>query len=81
MYCLLNRTLCYLLPALVEGVYLDPVVCVLLQDFLCVFISVEGVHEDQGHVCVVSLVQVLWGVQNKQQRLASLVQQQTDRRA
>lgn len=47
-------------PALVKGVYLDAVVCVLLQDLLCVFICVEGVHEDQGHIRVVSLVQVLW---------------------
>lgn len=59
---LLNRTLFYdraPSPALVKGVYLDPVVCVLLQDFLCVFICVERVHEDQRYVCVVSLVQVL----------------------
>lgn len=49
-------------PALVKGVYLDTVVRVLLQDLLRVFICVEGVHEDQGHVCVVSLVQVLWDV-------------------
>lgn len=47
-------------PALVKGVYLDAVVCVLLQDLLCVFICVERVHEDQGHICVVSLVQMLW---------------------
>lgn len=47
-------------PALVKGVYLDTVVCVLLQDLLCVFICVERVHENQGHVCVVSLVQMLW---------------------
>ena len=49
-------------PALVKGVYLDSVVCVLLQDFLCVFICVEGVHEDQGDVCVVRPVQVLWDI-------------------
>lgn len=46
-------------PALVEGVNLDTVVCVLLQDLLGVFIRVEGVHEDQGNVCVVRFVQVL----------------------
>lgn len=48
-------------PALVKGVYLDAVVCVLLQDLLGVFVRVEGVHEDQGHVGVVRLVQVLEG--------------------
>ena len=47
------------LPALVEGVYLDTVVCVLLEDLLGVLVSIEGVHEDQGYVCVVGLVQVL----------------------
>lgn len=47
------------LPALVEGVYLDAVVCVFLQDLLRVFVRVEGVHEYQGHVCVVGLVEVL----------------------
>lgn len=46
-------------PALVKGVYLDAMVCVLLQDLLGVFVCVEGVHEDQGHVGVVRLVQVL----------------------
>lgn len=46
-------------PALVKGVYLDSVVCVLLQDLLCVFICVEGVHEDQRNICVVGLIQVL----------------------
>lgn len=46
-------------PALVEGVYLDAVVCVLLQDLLRVFIRVEGVHEHQWYVCVVGLVQML----------------------
>lgn len=46
-------------PALVKGVYLDAVVCVLLQDLLGVFVCVEGVHEDQGHIGVVRLVQVL----------------------
>lgn len=46
-------------PALVEGVYLDAVVCVLLQDLLGVLIRVEGVHKDQWHVCVIRFVQVL----------------------
>lgn len=55
-------------PALVKGVYLDAVVCVLLQDLLGVFVCVEGVHEDQGHVGVVRLVQVLW---EKRRRLWS----------
>ena len=48
-----------MLPALVEGVYLDAVVRVLLEDLLGVLVSVEGVHEDQGYVRVVRLVQVL----------------------
>ncbi len=57
---LLSAGLCHVIsPALVEGVYLDAVVCVLLQDLLRVFVCVEGVHEDQRHVCVVRLVQVL----------------------
>lgn len=46
-------------PALVEGVDLDPVVFVLLQDLLGVVVRVEGVHEDQRHVGVKRLVQVL----------------------
>lgn len=46
-------------PALVEGVYLDAVVCVLLQDLLGVLVRIEGIHEDQGHVGVVRFVQVL----------------------
>ena len=46
-------------PALVEGVDLDTVVRVFLQDLICVFICVEGVHQDQGHVGIKSLVQVL----------------------
>lgn len=49
-------------PALVESVYLDTVVCVLLQCLLCIFVCVERVHEDQGDVCVVRLVQVLWDI-------------------
>lgn len=44
--------------------YLDAVVRVLLQDLLRVFVCVEGVHEDQRHVRVVSLVQVLWDVKS-----------------
>lgn len=55
-------------PALVKGVYLDAVVCVLLQNLLGVFVCVEGVHEDQGHVSVVRLVQVL---QEKRRTLRS----------
>lgn len=51
-----------LLPALVKGVYLDTVVCVLLQDLLGIFICVEGVHEHQGYVCVVGLVQMLQNI-------------------
>ena len=39
--------------------YLDTVVCVFLQDFLGIFIRVEGVHKDQRNVCVVGFVQVL----------------------
>lgn len=49
-------------PALIEGVDLDPVVFVLLQDFLSIFICVEGVHEDQWDISVVRLVQVLWEI-------------------
>lgn len=44
--------------------YLDAVVCVLLQDLLGVLVRVEGIHEDQGHVGVVGFVQVLQ-VKNK----------------
>lgn len=50
-------------PALVEGVDLHPVVRVLLQDFLCVLVRVEGVHEDQRDISVVRLVQVLRALQ------------------
>lgn len=46
-------------PALVEGMYLDPVVCVFLQYFPGVLVSVERVHQDQRDVRVVRLVQVL----------------------
>lgn len=52
-------------PALVEGVYLDAVVRVLLQDLLGVLVCVEGIHEDQRHVCVVPFVQVLQGKKKK----------------
>lgn len=38
---------------------LDPVVFVLLQDLLRVFVRVERVHEDQRHVGIERLVQVL----------------------
>lgn len=41
-------------------------VCVLLQDFLSIFVCVEGVHEDQWDISVVRLVQVLLVIQNKQ---------------
>lgn len=51
-----------LLPALVKGVYLDTVVCVLLQDLLGIFIRVEGVHEHQWYICVVGLVQMLQNI-------------------
>ena len=47
------------LPALVEGVDVDLVVFVLLQDLLGVFVGVEGVHEDERHVGVERFVQVL----------------------
>lgn len=43
-------------PALVEGVYLDTVMCVLLQDLLSVLICVEGVHQHQRHVCIIRLI-------------------------
>lgn len=46
-------------PALVEGVDLDAVMCVLLQDLLGVFICVEGIHEHQWHVCIIRLIQML----------------------
>ena len=45
--------------------YLDAVVCIFLQDLLRVFVRVEGVHEHQGHVCVVSLVKVLQDIKKK----------------
>lgn len=47
------------LPALVEGVDVDPVVFVLLQDLLCVFVCVEGVHKNERHVGVEGFVQML----------------------
>lgn len=50
---------CVCVPALVEGVYLDPVVCVFLQDLPGVLVGVERVHEDQRDVRVVRLIQVL----------------------
>ena len=52
----------HLVPALVKGVYLDTVVCVLLQDLLRIFICVEGVHEHQWYICVVGLVQMLQNI-------------------
>lgn len=58
-WALVMETVC--VPALVEGVYLDPVVCVLLQDLPGVLVSVERVHQDQRDVRVVSLIQVLGG--------------------
>lgn len=44
------------IPALVEGVDLDAVVGVLLQNLLGVLVRVEGVHEHQRHVCVKGLI-------------------------
>ena len=46
-------------PALVEGVYVDAVVFVFLQDLLRVLVRVEGVHEDQRNVGVKRFVQML----------------------
>lgn len=37
----------------------DLVVFVFLQDLICVFISVEGVHKDERHVGIVGFVQML----------------------
>lgn len=53
--------MCVCVPALVEGVDLDPVVCVFLQDLLGVLVRVERVHENQRDIRVVRLIQVLWG--------------------
>lgn len=39
-------------PALVEGVDVEAVMLVFLEDLLGVVISVEGVHEHQRHVRV-----------------------------
>ena len=47
------------LPALVESVYLDAVMSVLLQNLLGVLVCVEGVHENKRNICVVGLVQML----------------------
>ena len=44
---------------LVEGDNIDVVVGVFLDDALSIFVGVEGVHEDERHVDVVRLVQVL----------------------
>ena len=32
---------------------------VLLQDFLCFFVRVEGVHQNEGHVAAVGTIQLL----------------------
>lgn len=44
------------IPALVEGVDVDAVMFVFLEDLLGVIISIEGVHEHQRNVCVERLV-------------------------
>ena len=46
-------------PGLVERVDLDVHVRVLAEDFGSVFVRVEGVHQNQRHVRVVLLVQIL----------------------
>lgn len=46
-------------PALVEGVDVDAVVLVFLQDLPCVVVRVEGVHENEWHVGVEGFVQML----------------------
>lgn len=44
------------IPALVKGIYFHSGVTVFLQDFLCVFIRVEGVHKNKRNVGVVGFV-------------------------
>ena len=46
-------------PGLVEGTDLNLHVRVFTQNFLCIFIGVEGVHENERHVGAVRLVHVL----------------------
>lgn len=45
-----------LLPALIKSVDLDTAEAVLLQDLLCVIISVERIHQHKRNVSVVGLV-------------------------
>lgn len=45
-----------LIPALIKSIDLHTAVTVFLQDFLCVVICVEGIHENQRNVRVVGFV-------------------------
>lgn len=45
-----------LIPALIKSVDLHTAVTVFLQDFLCVIIRVEGIHENQRNIGVVGFV-------------------------
>ena len=53
------RVVCSVLPALVEGVYGHFDLAVLAQQLSGIFISVERVHQNQGHINTVHFVQVL----------------------
>lgn len=45
-----------LIPALIKSIYLHTAVTVFLQDFLCVVVCVEGIHENQRDIGVVGFV-------------------------
>ena len=60
-------------PALVEGVDVDAVVFVLLQDLLGVVVGVEGVHEDERHVGVERFVQMLQHKTKRDNRVESVL--------
>lgn len=47
------------IPALIKGIYFHSAETVFLQDFLCVFIRVEGIHKNKRNIGVVGFVQVL----------------------
>ena len=51
--------MCSVLPALVEGVYRHFDLAVLAQQLGSIFVSVERVHQNQGHINTIHFVQVL----------------------